>query len=81
MVFLFALPMFCINLITNAKFEKFNFTLLACYVFSQAVTGTIGSLVEYHFWKLPLKKSVLTGLATTLSNHVLFVLPIAHTSL
>jgi len=77
MVFFFALPMFCINLITNADFEKFNFILLACYVFSQAVTGTIGSLVAHRFWKLPLKTSVLIGLATTLSNHVLFVLPIA----
>ena len=56
MVFFFALPMFCINLITNANFEKFNFILLACYVFSQAVTGTIGSLVAHRFWKLPLKK-------------------------
>ena len=55
MVFFFALPMFCINLITNANFEQFNFILLACYAFSQAVTGTIGSLVAHHFWKLPLK--------------------------
>ena len=43
------------HLITNANFEKFNFILLACYVLSQAITGTIGSFLAYRFWKLQLK--------------------------
>jgi len=33
--------------------------------------------LAYRFWKLSLKTSVLIGLATTMSNHMLFILPTA----
>ena len=48
MVFFFALPIFCINMISKANFETFNWVLLTCYLVTQAVSGSLGSLIAYH---------------------------------
>ncbi|MDG2406888.1 MAG: hypothetical protein P8M25_18720, partial [Paracoccaceae bacterium] len=63
--------------IPNLSQHSRRLVLLGCYLAAQAVTKTIGTLLAHqHLW-LPVKTSFLLNLATNLSNHVPFILPVA----
>ena len=64
-------------MISKANFETFNWLMLTCYLVTQGISGSLSSLIAYHVWKMGAKPAILIGLATSLSNHMLFILPIA----
>jgi malonate transporter and related proteins len=75
--FYVGIPALGLRLITNAPLEDFNFALLAGFFATEVVMYGCGFAVARFLFKVDLRESILLGLTCALTNHILFVLPIA----
>ena len=78
-VMFIAMPALAFQLLANAPLEEFNVVLLGGYLFTEVIMYSLGFLTARFLFKTDLMEAALLGLAITLTNHVLFVLPIAIT--
>ena len=78
-VFYFPLPALSFNLLATARFDQFNWSLLIGYFLSESGVYLLGLFIARLVFKRDWGESILLGVAAAYSNHVLFVLPIAHT--
>ena len=78
-VMFIAMPALAFQLLANAQLEEFNFILLGGYLFTEVIMYSLGFLTARILFKTDVMEAALLGLAITLTNHVLFVLPIATT--
>ena len=76
-VMFIAMPALAFQLLANAQLEMFDFTLLAGYLSSEIMMYAVGFLIARLVFKTGVMEAALLGLAITLTNHILFVLPIA----
>ena len=74
-----AMPALAVRLLANAPLEEFNLAMLGGYFFTEIVMYGGGYLIGRYIFGADIKESALLGLALALTNHVLFVLPIAIT--
>ena len=78
-VMFIAMPALAFQLLANAPLEEFNFILLGGYLFTEVIMYSLGFLTARILFKTDVMEAALLGLAITLTNHILFVLPIATT--
>lgn len=74
-----AMPALVFKLLANAQLEDFNLVMLGGYFFTEVLMYTAGFLIARLVFKTDVMEAALWGLAIALTNHVLFVLPIAIT--
>ncbi|MDC3129394.1 AEC family transporter, partial [Paracoccaceae bacterium] len=78
-VMLIGVPSLIILLLSKAPISEFNFQMLSGYFFTELVLYLTGILISKFIFQRETKEAVLIGLCIALTNHVLFVLPIAET--
>ena len=78
-VMLIGVPSLIILLLSKAPISQFNFQMLSGYFFTELVLYLTGILISKFIFQRETKEAVLIGLCIALTNHVLFVLPIAET--
>tara|TARA_B100001057_G_scaffold211034_1_gene211535 strand:+ start:194 stop:1108 length:915 start_codon:yes stop_codon:yes gene_type:complete len=78
-VMLIGVPSLIILLLSKAPISEFNFQMLSGYFFTESVLYLTGILISKFIFQRETKEAVLIGLCIALTNHVLFVLPIAET--
>ena len=78
-VMLIGVPSLIILLLSKAPISEFNFQMLSGYFFTELVLYLTGILISKFIFHRETKEAVLIGLCIALTNHVLFVLPIAET--
>ena len=78
-VMLIGVPSLIILLLSKAPISEFNFQMLSGYFFTEVVLYLTGILIAKFIFRRETKEAVLIGLCIALTNHVLFVLPIAET--
>ena len=78
-VMLVGVPSLIFLLLSRAPISEFNFQMLSGYFFTEVVLYLTGFLIANSFFIEKPKKAALIGLCIALTNHVLFVLPIAET--
>ncbi len=78
-VFFVGIPCLGFRLIVHAPIEEFSLALLAGFLISELVMYGCGFAVGRILFHADVRESVLLGLACALTNHILFVLPIAVT--
>ncbi len=78
-VFYIGVPCLTFRLIVRAPIEEFDLLLLVGFLASEILMFGCGFAIGRFAFKADAKESVLLGLASAYSNHVLFVLPIAVT--
>lgn len=78
-VFFVAIPALGFRLIVHAPIEEFSLALLSGFLLSELVIYGCGFAIGRFLFNADAKEAVLLGLACALTNHVLFVLPIAVT--
>lgn len=78
-VFYIAIPALGFRLIANAPIEEFSLPLLMGFMLSELVVYGCGFAVGRRLFNADVKEAVLLGLACALTNHIMFVLPIAIT--
>ena len=71
------MPALCIELLALAQVESFDFLLLFGYFLSEVILFSLGVFISKYIFRLLNSEALLIGLALALTNHVLFVLPIA----
>ena len=71
------MPALCIELLASAHVESFDFLLLFGYFLSEVILFSLGVIISKYIFRLLNSEALLIGLALALTNHVLFVLPIA----
>jgi predicted permease len=71
------MPALCIELLASAHVESFDFLLLFGYFLSEVILFSLGVFISKYIFRLLNSEALLIGLALALTNHVLFVLPIA----
>ena len=76
-VMLISMPALCIHFLAKVQIENIDLRLLGGYLLSEIVTFSAGFILAKTVFKKSSIESLLIGLAITLTNHVLFVLPIA----
>ena len=76
-VFYIAIPALGFRLIIHAPLEEFSLALLSGFLISELVVYGIGFAVGRYLFNADAKEAVLLGLACALTNHIMFVLPIA----
>ena len=76
-VMLVCMPALCIEFLALAPIESFDFLLLFGYFLSEIILFSLGAVIPKYIFKLVNSEALLIGLALALTNHVLFVLPIA----
>ena len=76
-VFYVGIPCLGFRLIVRAPIYEFDLTLLAGFLISEVAMYGCGFAVGRYLFNTDVKEAVLLGLACALTNHVLFVLPIA----
>jgi predicted permease len=76
-VMLIGVPSLIILLLSKAPISEFNFQMLSGYFFTELVLYLTGILISKFIFHRETKEAVLIGLCIALTNHVLFVLPIA----
>ena len=76
-VMLVCMPALCIEFLALAPIKHFDFLLLFGYFLSEIILFLLGVLISTYMFRLPNTEGILIGLALALTNHVLFVLPIA----
>ena len=76
-VMLVSMPALCIHFLAKAPIENFDLRLLGGYLLSEIVMYTAGFLLAKIVFNKSTIEALLIGLAIALTNHVLFVLPIA----
>ena len=74
---LVSMPALCIHFLAKAPIENFDLRLLGGYLLSEIVMYTAGFLLAKIVFNKSTIEALLIGLAIALTNHVLFVLPIA----
>jgi malonate transporter len=78
-VMVIAMPALGFQLLANAPLADFDFKMLGGYFFTELVMYSSGFAFARLVFKADIMESALLGLAIALTNHVLFVLPIATT--
>ena len=78
-VMLIGVPSLIFLLLSRAPISKFNFQMLSGYFFTEVVLYLSGFLIAKFIFRRETKEAALIGLCIALTNHVLFVLPIAET--
>ncbi len=76
-VMLVSVPALCIHFLAKAPIKDFDLRLLGGYLLSEIVMYTAGFLLAKIVFNKSTIEALLIGLAVALTNHVLFVLPIA----
>lgn len=76
-VMFIAMPALAFQLLAKAQLEMFDFAMLAGYLASEIIMYAAGFLIARLVFKTSVMESALLGLAIALTNHLLFVLPIA----
>ena len=71
------MPALCIEFLALAHVESFDFLLLFGYFLSEVTLFSLGVFISKYIFRLLNSEALLIGLALALTNHVLFVLPIA----
>ena len=74
-----ALPALGFQLLANAPLGEFNLAMLGGYFVTELLMYATGFLIARHIFKSDVMEAALLGLAIALTNHILFVLPIAIT--
>lgn len=74
-----AMPALGFQLLANAPLETFNLPMLAGYFVTELLMYSTGFLIARLVFKTDVMEAALLGLALALTNHILFVLPIAMT--
>ena len=77
-VMLVCMPALCIEFLALAPIKHFDFLLLFGYFLSEIILFLIGLFISKYFFRLSNTEAILIGLALALTNHVLFILPIAN---
>ena len=77
LVFFVGIPMLGFRLIVRAPLEDFDLTMLLGFLISELVVYLSAAAVGRYVFKCDAKESILLGLACALTNHILFVLPMA----
>ena len=78
-VMLIGVPSLIFLLLSKAPISEFNVRMLSGYFFVECVLYLSGFLIAKFIFNKEIKEAVLIGLCIALTNHVLFVLPIAET--
>jgi len=78
-VMIVAVPALGFQLLANAPLTEFNLAMLAGYFVTELLMYTTGFLIARLVFKTDVMEAALLGLAIALTNHILFVLPIAIT--
>jgi len=76
-----ALPCLGFRLLARAPVEEFDYLLLAGFLATEIIVYAVGFAVSRYVFKADVKEAILLGLACAITNHILFVLPIAITLL
>ena len=71
------MPALCIEFLASAHVESFDFLLLFGYFLSEVILFSLGVFISKYIFRVLNSEALLIGLALALTNHVLFVLPIA----
>ena len=78
-VMLIGVPSLIFLLLSEAPISEFNVKMLSGYFFTESVLYLAGFLIAKFIFHRKTKEAALIGLCIALTNHVLFVLPIAET--
>lgn len=78
-VFYVAIPALGLRLLIRAPMDEFNLTLQAGFLATEIIVYASVFVVSRYLFKTDAKEAILLGLACALTNHILFVLPIATT--
>ncbi len=78
-VMLIAVPSLIFLLLSEASIIEFNVKMLSGYFFTEVVLYLTGFIIAKLIFHRETKEAALIGLCIALTNHVLFVLPIAET--
>lgn len=78
-VFYVAIPALGFRLIIHAPLEEFSLALLSGFLIAELAIYGAGFAVGRFLFKADMKEAILLGLACALTNHIMFVLPIAVT--
>ena len=78
-VMLIGVPSLIFLLLSKAPMNEFNVKMLSGYFLTEVVIYLTGFLIAKLIFHREIKEAVLIGLCIALTNHVLFVLPIAET--
>ena len=74
-----AMPALGFQLLANAPLAEFNLAMLGGYFVTELLMYIAGFLIARLVFKTDVMEAALLGLAIALTNHILFVLPIATT--
>jgi len=74
-----AMPALGFQLLANAPLGEFNLAMLGGYFVTEFLMYATGFLIAHRIFKTDVMEAALLGLAIALTNHILFVLPIAIT--
>jgi len=74
-----AMPALGFQLLANAPLAEFNLAMLGGYFVTELLMYATGFLIARRVFKTDVMEAALLGLAIALTNHILFVLPIAIT--
>ena len=78
-VMLIGVPSLIFLLLSEAHISEFNVKMLSGYFFTEVVLYLTGFIIAKLIFHRETKEAALIGLCIALTNHVLFVLPIAET--
>ena len=74
-----AMPALGFQLLVNAPLDEFNLAMLGGYFLTELLMYAAGFLIARRVFKTDVMEAALLGLAIALTNHILFVLPVAIT--
>ena len=74
-----AMPALGFQLLVNAPLDEFNLAMLGGYFVTELLMYAAGFLIARRVFKTDVMEAALLGLGIALTNHILFVLPIAIT--
>ena len=77
-VMLAAVPALIITFMADVPINKFNFELLGGYFLTEILLYLAAISIARFVFKLAIKEAFLIGATIALTNHILYVLPIAH---
>ena len=78
-VMLISVPSLIFLLLSKAPISEFNFKMLSGYFLTEVILYLAGFFIAKLIFRVEVKEAALIGLCIALTNHVLFVLPIAET--
>ena len=76
---LISVPSLIFLLLSKAPISEFNFKMLSGYFLTEVILYLAGFFIAKLIFRVEVKEAALIGLCIALTNHVLFVLPIAET--